>query len=95
MLDSSLRIAAVWLRQNVGTYTLCVIALPILLGSITFWLSSLQFHRAVQKGQSGAKPPTAPYWLPGLYHLPGLVRGPSACVQRLLYVPSLNKCNTC
>ncbi|KAF2121682.1 cytochrome P450 [Lophiotrema nucula] len=81
---SSLWLEILYAHKQSSPLIIWTIAAPVFLMIITHLISTFHFHRIARTAKPGSEPPTAPYWLPGLYHLPGLMLGPSPYIQRLL-----------
>jgi hypothetical protein len=66
MLDALLGLLQ---RQAVPISILAVVVLPFL----TYYITSTAFFRRANNRGPGKKPPTVPYFVPGLFHATGIV----------------------
>jgi hypothetical protein len=78
MLDTLLGLLQ---RQAVPIGILAVVVLPFL----TYYITSAAFFRRANTRGAGKRPPTVPYFVPGLFHATGIVSlGPQKYFAELM-----------
>jgi hypothetical protein len=67
--------------------SLIILVTLIIVPFLTYFISTTLFYRTARSHSALRRPPTVPYWVPGIYHGFSLLsRSPSIFFKRAMYV---------